>query len=97
MAKKDKIGKLYDWLPFGGLICVFVLIYIANVHRVEKKIRAIDHLHNDIEELKREYFSIKQKSWYNGTLNQVAKKVEGMDMTKKISIPKTIEKADVQS
>lgn len=97
MANKDKVGRLYDWVPFGGLICLLVIAYIANVHRVEKKIRTIDHLHSDIEELKREYFSIKQKSWYNGTLNQVAKKVDGLDMSKRISIPKTIEKTDVQS
>lgn len=95
MAKENKISVLYSWLPYGALICALVLLYIANVHSVEKKIRAINEVHKDIEELKREHFSIMQKSWYNGTLNQVAKKVDGVDMENRIAIPRKIEKPDV--
>ena len=97
MSKGVKIGKLYDWLPFGLMLIAMMLVYISIVHRVEKKIRTIDHLHSDIEELKRSYFSIKQKSWYDGTLNQVVKKVEGVHMEGKVAIPQKIDKVDVQS
>ena len=95
MAKKDKSLKINSWLPLGGLVCVLILLYIFNVHRVEKKIRTIDHLHSDIEELRREHFSVMQKSWYDGTLNQVAKKVDGVDIKNRVAIPKKIDKPDV--
>ncbi len=92
MAKDSKVGRLYDWLPYGALLCLLVLVYIANVHRVQKKIRAINEEYKQIEELKREYFSIKQKSLYDGTLNQVAKKIEGFDLEREVPVPKKIEK-----
>lgn len=95
MLKRKKTVNLYSWLPYGGLICALVLIYISNVHRVQKKIRVISTEYKEIEELKREYFSIKKRSLYDGTLNQVAKKIEGVDLDKRVSMPKKIEKSNV--
>lgn len=92
---KLKVGKLYNWVPYLGLVCVLTLGYIYTVHSAEKKIRMIDIKHKQIEELRREYISIKQKSQYNGTLYQVAKEIEGVDMESEIHIPKKIKKSDV--
>ena len=77
------------------LICVLVVIYIGNVHSVQKKIRVINHEHKEIEALKREYFSIKKKCLYDGTLNQVSKQIEGMDLDKRVPVPMKIEKDNV--
>lgn len=95
MSKRRKSIDFYSWLPYGALICVLVVIYISNVHRVQKKIRVINAEHKEIEELKREYFSIKKRSMYNGTLNQVVKEIDGIDLDKRVSMPKKIEKSNV--
>jgi len=92
---KNKFGKLYDWVPYFGLVCLLTLFYIGTVQSAEKKIRNINNKHKEIEELRREFISIKKKSQYNGTLYQVAKDVEGVDMESEIHIPKKIEKKDV--
>lgn len=94
MAKQSKSTKLYDWIPYLGLICLLVLCNIATVHSAEKKIRKINQKHKEIEALRREFISVKQKSQYNGTLYQVAKELEGVDMESEIHIPKKIEKTD---
>lgn len=90
----NRIGKLYEWSPYIGLICLLVIMYIANIHRVEKKIRKINTTHKKIEELRREYISVKQKSMYNGTLYQVTRHMEGVSMDRDVRIPKKIEKID---
>ena len=64
------------------------------MHGAEKKIRRINDKHKEVEALRREYISIKQKSQYNGTLYQVARDIEGVDMKNEIHIPKKIEKSD---
>ncbi len=95
MAKtKIKAGKLYDWVPYFGLVCLLTLCYIGTVHSAERKIRNINNEHKKIEALKREFISIKKKSQYNGTLYQVAKEIDGVDMESEIHIPKKIEKSD---
>ena len=94
MAKQSKGTKLYDWVPYLGLVCLLVLCHIATVHSAEKKIRKINKKHKEIEALRREFISVKQKSQYNGTLYQVAKEVIGIDMESEIHIPKKIQKTD---
>ncbi|MEL6122512.1 MAG: FtsL-like putative cell division protein [Bacteroidota bacterium] len=95
MAKQQRNINLYDWVPYLGLVCLLTLFYIATVHHAEKKIRRINQKHREIETLRREYISIKQKSQYNGTLYQVAKEIEGVDMESEIHVPKKIERDDV--
>lgn len=95
MAKKVTIAKVYDWVPYGALLVLLMLLYIANVHRVEKKIRKVEQVHAEIEALKRECYTIKQKSMYDGTLIQVVKKVDGVDLKKEIIIPHKIKKDNV--
>lgn len=86
-----KIGTIYTWLPYFSLICFLTLIYIGNVHRAEKKIRRINETHKEMEELRRQYITIKQRSMYDGTLYQVGKKVRGLDLSESVKIPNKIE------
>ena len=90
MKKTDKIGILYAWLPYFGLICMLTLLYIGNVHSAEKKIRKINDTHKEIEELRRQYISVKQRSMYNGTLYQVGSLVDGLDLHNEVRIPEKI-------
>lgn len=94
MAKHIKIGKLYDWVPYFGLICILILGYIYIVHGAEKKIRKINNCHKEVEEIRREFYSIKQKCMYDGTLYQVTKHISGMKMDGVVPIPKKIDKSD---
>ena len=94
MKRIQKIGKLYEGLPFFAMVCALVILYIANVYGAEKKIRRIDRLDKQIETLKREYISVTAKSVDNGRLFEVAKSINGVDVTKEVRIPKRIDKTD---
>ncbi len=91
---KSNSAKLYDWLPFFGLVCLLTLCYIGTVHSAEKKIRRIDRVHKEVEDIRQEYFSILQKIMFEGTMHEVVKEIEGVDMTKEVRIPKKIKKVD---
>jgi len=69
-----------------------VLCYIATVHSTETKIRKINQKHKEIEDIRREYISVKRDVQHEGTLYEVAKEVKGVDMENEIHIPKKIEK-----
>lgn len=90
--KRIKVAKLYDWVPYFGLVCVLVLCYIATVHSAEGKIREINEKHREIEDVRREYITIKRNVQHEGTLYEVAKEVKGVDMDNEIRIPVKIEK-----
>ncbi len=92
MSKYIKIAKLYDWVPYFGLVCLLVLCYIATVHSTERKIRKINDKHRQIEDIRREYISVKREVQHEGTLYEVAKDVKGVNMNNEIHIPKKIEK-----
>jgi len=94
MNKRFQITRLYDWMPYFGLICMLVLGYIATVHSAEKKIRKINDKHREIEDIRREYISIKKKVQHKGTLYEVAKDVKGVDLESEVHIPKKIEYID---
>lgn len=94
MSTHTKIGKLYDWVPYFGMVSLLLIVYIYTVHGAEKKIRKINECHKEMEELRREFYSIKQKCMYDGTLYQVTKKINGMQMEGTVPIPKKIDKSD---
>jgi len=52
----------------------------------------LDDKHREIEDVRREYITVKRDVQYEGTLYEVAKDVKGVDMEDKIHIPKKIEK-----
>jgi len=82
-------------MPFVVLLALLVVFYIGNVHAVQKKIHVINKEHKEIEALKREYFSIKKRSLYEGTLNQVIKDIDGVEIKEEVPVPKKIAKEDV--
>jgi hypothetical protein len=92
--KSKKSNQLVRWLPYVVLIGLLVVLYIGNVHSVQKKIRLINNQHKEIEALKREYYSIKKRSLYEGTLNQVIKDIDGIDIKDKVPVPKKIDNKD---
>ena len=94
MAKGLKMNRIYDWVPYFALVCLLVLCYIATVHAAEKKIRKINEKHQEIEDVRREYISIKKKVQHKGTLYEIVKDVKDVDMGGEVHIPKKIEYID---
>lgn len=92
--KTNKPNQLIKWMPFVALVGLLIVVYIGNVHAVQKKIRVINKQHKEIEALKREYFSIKKRSLYEGTLNQVIRDIDGIDIKDEVPVPKKIDKRD---
>lgn len=62
------------------LIAVLLVIYIANVHSVEKNLREAQLLKKEIKELRWEYMSYKNEIMYKGTASQIAERVRGMEL-----------------
>ena len=91
MMKRIRIARLYDWVPYFGLVCLLVLCYIATVHSTERKIRKINEKHREIEDIRREYISVKREVQHKGTLYEVAKDVKGVDVDHDVHIPQKIE------
>ena len=94
MKASNQSSQVIKWMPFVALVGLLVVAYIGNVHSVQKKIRVIDKQHKEIEALKREYFSIKKRSLYEGTLNQVIRDIDGIDIKDEVPVPKKIDKSD---
>ena len=82
-----------EWV-FKNLTFVFFigflgLVYIANAHFAEKKVRQIQSLQKEMKELRWEYMSLKSDIMYNYKLSEVSKKVELKGL--RLKSPKKIE------
>lgn len=66
------------------------MIYIANVHYAEQKIRRIEALQRDIKELRWEYMSLKSELMYNSKKTEVEKRVEHLGLANSGESPKKI-------
>ncbi len=87
MAKKKK--SLKDYTAFGNISAELVLknlpyvlfigflamVYIANAHYSEKKIREIQRLQAEIKELRWHYMSLKSELMYNSKRSEITKQV----------------------
>lgn len=78
---------------FIGLWVLFGLLYISNVHSAEKKIRKMNKIQKEIDDVRRAYIYIKDKTLFNGTQYEIAKNVEGLELEKDVKIPKKIKKS----
>lgn len=105
MAKQKRIRDYFELgdisaslilknLPFVLFISFLILIYIANAHLSEKKVRQIQALQKEIQELRWNYMSIQSELMYTTRREEVARAVapQGLKSTtgtpKKIVIPK---------
>ena len=106
MAKNKKSIKEYfalgtissGWvlknLPFVLFVSFLALIYIANAHYSEKKVREIQMLQKDVRKLRWHYMALQSDLMYDSKRSEVVKKVEDLDLNqgngtlKKIIVPK---------
>lgn len=78
---------------FIGVWLLFGLIYISNVHKAEKKLHKINSIQKEINDVRRSYINLKDKTLYQGTQYEIAKNLEEMNKKAKVSIPKKIKKS----
>lgn len=67
-------------------LSVLAVVYIANNHLAEKKIRKINRLGKEIKELKWEYLYLKSELMFNSKMSEVSKAVEPLGL-KEMSTP----------
>jgi hypothetical protein len=73
-------------MPFILFLSLLALIYIANSHLAEKKVRRINKLGREIKELKWEYLNVKSELMFRSKMSEVSKAVEPLGL-KELSIP----------
>jgi len=78
-------------MPFILFLALLALIYIANSHMAEKKIRRINQLGREIKELKWEYLNVKSELMFRSKMSEVSKGVEPLGLKELIAPPHKIE------
>ncbi|MFY0252360.1 FtsL-like putative cell division protein [Chitinophaga sp. 30R24] len=83
-------SALVQNMPFIGFLSVLALLYIANSHLAEKKIRRINKLGKEIKELKWEYINVKSELMFRSKMSEVSKSVEPLGLKQLSSPPQKI-------
>jgi hypothetical protein len=78
-------------MPFILFLSGLALIYIANSHLAEKKIRRINKLGREIKELKWEYLNVKSELMFRSKMSEVSKAVDPLGLKPLNSPPQKIE------
>lgn len=73
-------------MPFILFLSAMALLYIANSHLAEKKIRRINKLGREIKELKWEYINVKSELMFRSKMSEVSKSVEPLGL-KQLNAP----------
>ena len=79
-----------DMLPYLIFLCVIGMVYIANSHMAVKKVRDIDKLSKEVNELSWEYKSLKADLMFKSKMTEVAKKVDTLGLKELVEPPKKI-------
>ncbi|MEM9822656.1 MAG: FtsL-like putative cell division protein [Bacteroidota bacterium] len=77
-------------LPFVLFLSFLMLIYIANAHYSEKKVRAIQSLQKDVRKLRWHYMALQAELMYNSKRSEVTKIVAPLNLEVPKGTPKKI-------
>lgn len=69
------MAKISRHIGFILLVAGLCLIYIANAHRGERKLRKIASLKKEVEDAKSSFQEVKSANTYNSTESQLMKKL----------------------
>jgi len=83
-------SMLVQNMPRILFLAALALIYIANSHLAEKKIRRINQLSKEIKELKWEYINVKSELMFKSKMSEVSKSVEQLGLKQLNSPPRKI-------
>ena len=77
-------------LPFVFFLSFLAVIYIANSHYSEKKIRQIQGLQKEVKELRWHYMALKAELMFNSKESEIAKRVAPLGLYPRKGKPKKI-------
>ncbi|MDT8412052.1 MAG: FtsL-like putative cell division protein [Vicingaceae bacterium] len=86
LAKENVVNSL----PFVFYLTLLGILYIANGYNAEKLVRELDHVNDDLKELRSEYITIKSDLNYESKQSQVAEKTELFGVMESIVPPTKI-------
>ena len=67
-------------IGFILLLSLLAIVYIANTHRAERKLRKINKLQKSVDDAKSRYQIVKSANTYNSTESQLADELKGDGM-----------------
>lgn len=83
-------GMILKNLPFILFLGLLAIVYIANAHYSEKKVRQIQQLQTEVKELRWNYLSLKSDLMYNAKRSEVVREAEALQLQVPRSGPKKI-------
>lgn len=75
-SSRHGVNVLYKNIPFVFFLVGMGLVYIANSHYAEKKVRKIEKLKTEVKTLKWEYWSLRSEIMHGSTQSELSRKVE---------------------
>jgi hypothetical protein len=76
--------KWVEWifvnLPFVCYLVLLGVIYISNAHAVEKSVRRIETLKQEVKDIKWRSMNLKQELMHGSIQSQIEEKVEGIGL-----------------
>ncbi len=80
LSKLFEVQLLYKNISFLVFLTLIGILYIANGHRAEKKIRKVQELQGEIKKSKWRYWESMSGVTYEGILSQTEKRVEDLGL-----------------
>jgi Tfp pilus assembly protein PilO len=82
--------KAIEFLPYIFLLAFLAMLFIANSYYAEKTIREIDHVSNELKELRSEYITTKSDLMVISKQSQVAKMAASLGIRESVVPPKKL-------
>lgn len=90
-AVKFDEKNLLNNLPLILLIAFLGLLHVANNHRIEKKVREINKLEHELQELRWMYMTSKSELMFKSKQSEVANMVQKLGLEESVKAPYKIE------
>lgn len=81
-------------LPFVLFLGFLAIIYIANAHYAEKRVREVFELQKEVKDLRREYHSLRADIAFNSRRTELARQLKGKGLGQSIRRQKKITVSD---
>ncbi len=73
-------GMVMKHLPFIYFAGILALLYIANAHQAERKVRKIHKLRDEVKELRWQYMSFRSEFLFSSSPTQLANDVKPLEL-----------------
>ncbi len=87
VGRRNKVHWVAQNLPYVFFLIFLAMVYIANAHWTEKKVRKINSLKKEIRELNASYMSVKSDVIYQATYSELQEQVADLKLSNEGSFP----------